>query len=178
MAAIVIAAVAVAVSIIAIVMARRAILAAAVPHSKTLRELLGAVGRGEIERVPALLRQLDQHLARIEKRVDRTEAKQAACVQKIGLVRFDADPELGGKVSFSLALLDENDDGIIVTSVYRLEDSRIFLREVSSGRTQHELMEEEARALNMALDEDLQRRRWGRRKNGYGRAPASEEQGE
>lgn len=157
--AIVLSCIAAVAAVIAVVMARRAIVSAAVPHSRTLRQLLHAVSKGEIDRLPALLRQLDLHLARIEQAVQGLTSKQAMAMQKIGLVRFDADPELGGKVSFSLALLDQNDDGVILTSVYRIEDSRVFVREVQAGRTEHELLDEEARALNMALDADLQRRR-------------------
>jgi len=153
------AAVALVVAIVAVVLARRAIRAAAAPHSRTLRELLHAVSRGDIDRVPALLRQLDLHVGRLEDRLDGAERRLSSAIQKIGLSRFDADPDLGGKVSFSLALLDEHDDGVIVTSMYRLEESRTFLREVRGGTTEHGLLPEEARALNMAMDEDLQGRR-------------------
>lgn len=169
------AAVALVVAIVAIVLARRAVRAAAVPHSRTLRELLHAVSRGDIDRVPALLRQLDLHVGRLEDRLDRAEGRLGTAMQKIGLARFDADPDLGGKVSFSLVLLDEHDDGVIVTSVYRLEESRTFLREVRGGSTEHGLLPEEARALNMAMDEDLQGRRQERSGGGRGAAKQEEE---
>jgi hypothetical protein len=146
----------------AIIWARRAIRAAATPHSRTLRDLLHAVSEGDIQKVPALLRQLDLRLERLERQLNATEDRLVTAIQRIGLTRFNADPELGGNVSFSLALLDGNDDGVIFTSVYRLEDSRVFLREVRGGKTEHDLMPEEARALNMAMDKELQSRRQGR----------------
>ncbi len=157
--ALVAAVVATVVAVVAIVVARRAMRAAAAPQSRMLRELLHAVSKGDVEKLPALLRQVDLHMVKLEDRLENAERRLAASMQKIGLARFDADPELGGKVSFSLVLLDENNDGVIVTSVYRLEDSRIFLREVQGGCTQHSLLTEEARALEMALDEELQQRR-------------------
>ncbi len=131
------------------VAARRA---AAQPSSKAMAKLLHQARKGDVQSLPALLHQIDLHLARVEQRVEAAENRLAMAVQKVGLVRFDAEPELGGKVSFALALLDQNDNGFILTSVYRLEDSRIFLREVRSGATQHELLPEERQALSMARE--------------------------
>jgi hypothetical protein len=139
--------------------ARRALTAAASPRSRVLRQLWQAVGRGELDRFPALLHQLDLHLAQIEERLAASESCLPLAVQKIGLFRFDADPDLGGKVSFALALLDQGDNGVIITSLYRLEESRVFIREVVGGKTAHGLSAEEQRALEMALDEELQARR-------------------
>jgi hypothetical protein len=139
-----------------------------------MAEMMRAVGRGEVERLPGLIRQMDQHLARLEEKVARTEGQLASAIQKIGLVRYDADQELGGKVSFVLALLDENDDGVIITSVYRLEDNRVFVREVNAGRATRQLSEEEARALRMARDDELQRIRRERRLDQTGKAGAGQ----
>ncbi len=146
-------------------LAWRAYRAVTVPPSRRMREVLGAVQAGEIERVPQLLQSIDAQLHVLERRLARIEEFLPAAVQKIGLVRFDADPDMGGKVSFALALLDDHDDGILITSVHRLEGTRVFLREVVGGRTKHELLPEEHKALNMAVDEELQaRRRGGRRR--------------
>ncbi|MCX7600112.1 MAG: DUF4446 family protein [Armatimonadetes bacterium] len=143
--------------------ARRAYMAAAAPHSRVLADLLARVEQGEVQRLPMLLRQLDQHLAAVDARLEAIHSQLITAVQKIGLVRYDADPDLGGRVSFVLALLDANDDGILLTSVYRLEDNRVYVREVSGGKVAHELSPEEARALDMALNEDLQRLRQEKR---------------
>ena len=154
---------------IAVWWARRAVREAAAPHSEAMRELMRAVGRGDVDKLPAMIRQVDQHLAVLEHKVETTEGKLSATIQKIGLVRYDADVELGGKVSFALALLDENDDGVILTSVYRLEDNRFFIREVQAGRAVRELSAEETRALSMATDDELQRIRRERRLSQDGR---------
>lgn len=152
--------------------ARKAVAAAAEPHSEAMRELMRSVGRGEVEKLPGLVRQVDMHLERVEHKLERAEGQLCAAVQKLGLVRYDADAELGGKVSFALALLDENNDGIILTSVYRLEDNRVFVREVQAGKAVRELSEEEARALKMATDDELQRVRRERRLDQNGRSGA------
>lgn len=157
--AIVAAGVAVVAAGVAVWWARRAYVAAAVPHSRALADLLSRVERGEIQRLPMLLRQLDQHLSAADAQLEALRGQLTTAVQKIGLVRYDAEPGLGGRVSFVLALLDANDDGVLLTSVYRLEDNRVYVREVSGGKVAHELSSEEARALNMALNEDLQRLR-------------------
>lgn len=169
-AALVVAALALAVAALALVWARRAVVAAAAPHSKALADLLAAVEKGEVQRLPMLLRQLDQHLAATQRRMGEAEAQLLTAVQRLGLVRYDADEGMGGKVSFVLALLDANRDGVLLTSVYRIEDNRVYLREVVEGRVVHELSAEEARALKMALDDDLQR---VRRERGSREPPAA-----
>lgn len=171
--AIIAAGVAVVAAGVAVWWARRAFVAAAAPHSRALADLLSRIERGEIQRLPMLLRQLDQHLAAADAQLEALRGQLTTAVQKIGLVRYDAEPGLGGRVSFVLALLDANDDGVLLTSVYRLEDNRVYVREVSGGKVAHELSQEEARALAMALDEDLQR---VRREKGAVRSPASPRQ--
>ncbi len=72
-------------------------------------------------------------------------------IQKVGLVRFNADEEIAGDLSFALVLLDAQNNGFIIASLYTLEGSRIFLREVTAGGTDHELLPEEKEALAKAI---------------------------
>lgn len=73
---------------------------------------------------------------------------------KIGLVKYDAFKEMSGKLSFSLALLTENHDGIIITSMHSREGCFTYCKEVSNEESYYILSEEERLALNVAMGKD------------------------
>ena len=72
--------------------------------------------------------------------------------QKIGVVKYDAFKEMGGKLSFVLALLDKNNSGILLNSVHSTrEGCYTYLKEIIKGESFLELSEDEKKALNQAL---------------------------
>ena len=73
---------------------------------------------------------------------------------KIGLVKYDAFKEMSGKLSFSLALLTENHDGIILTSMHSREGCFTYCKEISNEESYYILSEEERLALNVAIGKD------------------------
>lgn len=72
--------------------------------------------------------------------------------QKIGLVKYDAFDEMGGKLSFSLALLNGNEDGFIINAMHSREGCYTYIKEVIDGNAYVLLSEEEREALDKALD--------------------------
>lgn len=85
-------------------------------------------------------------------RYDRvlTELVQAA-VSGVHLVRYDAFQEMGGRMSFSAALVDAHGNGVILTTINGRSDNRTYLRLVTGGVAEVELSEEEQQALSGAL---------------------------
>ncbi len=73
--------------------------------------------------------------------------------QKIGIVKYDAFKQMGGQLSFSLALLDENNDGFVLNSVHSTEGCYTYTKEIKSGACEISLGEEEQEALAMAMGE-------------------------
>ncbi len=73
--------------------------------------------------------------------------------QKIGLIKYDAFQQMGGKLSFSLALLDENNNGFILNSVHSTEGCYTYTKEIKSGECAISLGKEEQQALDMAIGE-------------------------
>lgn len=72
--------------------------------------------------------------------------------QKVGVVKYDAFKEMGGKLSFVLALLDKNNSGILLNSVHSSrEGCYTYLKEIIKGESFLELSEDEKKALNQAL---------------------------
>ena len=72
--------------------------------------------------------------------------------QKIGIVKYDAFNQIGGQLSFSLALLDENDNGFILNSVHGAEGCYLYTKEIKNGMCEISLGDEEREALNMAMN--------------------------
>lgn len=72
-------------------------------------------------------------------------------VQRIGLTKYNPFNEIGGDHSFSLALLDGNKNGIIITSLHTRERTRLYLKDVFEGKSKIELSKEEEKALKLSL---------------------------
>lgn len=72
--------------------------------------------------------------------------------QKIGLVKYDAFKEMGGKLSFSLALLNDKNDGFILNSVHSSDGCYSYTKEIKNGACAISLGQEEEQALQMAID--------------------------
>ena len=80
--------------------------------------------------------------------------KMESAFQKVGIVKYDAFNQMGGKLSFSLALLDENDDGFILNSVHSSEGCYSYTKIVKNGKCEINLGEEEKQALDIAMGLD------------------------
>ena len=72
--------------------------------------------------------------------------------QKIGLIKYNAFHEMGGKLSFSLALLNEKEDGFVLNAVHSREGCYTYIKEIIGGNSVTVLSEEEKEALQMAKD--------------------------
>ncbi len=75
--------------------------------------------------------------------------------QKMGLVRFNPFKEMGGDHSFSLAIIDKEENGMIITSLHTRERTRIYMKLVRGGRSDHELSQEEKEALDKARNNKI-----------------------
>lgn len=80
--------------------------------------------------------------------------KLESSFQKLGIIKYDAFRQMGGQLSFSLALLDENDNGFILNSVHSTEGCYSYTKEVINGNCAITLGEEEKQALDMAMGID------------------------
>lgn len=74
--------------------------------------------------------------------------------QKMGLIKYDAFHEMGGKMSFSLAMLDERDNGFIINAMHTREGCYTYIKEIVDGNSIIVLSEEEQEALNRAMKKE------------------------
>lgn len=111
-------------------------------------------GGKETEKEGEFLRDAVRRLAKTEAkleefgpRIDLLEKISKISVQKVGFLRFNPFQDTGGDQSFILALLDRENNGVILTSLYAREGMRIYAKNVEKGRSKHPLSEEEKRVL-------------------------------
>ena len=74
--------------------------------------------------------------------------------QKTGLVKYDAFREMSGKLSYAVALLDKEDNGILVNSMYSSEGCYSYVKTISGGKCSIEMSEEEQKALKIAVNKE------------------------
>ncbi|MEE1078957.1 MAG: DUF4446 family protein [Agathobacter sp.] len=87
-----------------------------------------------------------------EKNINKLFSNMKFTFQKVGLVKYDAFHEMGGKLSFSLALLNETNDGFVLNAVHSREGCYTYIKEIVGGNSIIVLAEEEQEALDMAKE--------------------------
>ncbi|QQG42068.1 MAG: DUF4446 family protein [Candidatus Woesebacteria bacterium] len=86
-------------------------------------------------------------IAEIAKRISSLEEDGKRHIQKVFIVRFNPFRELGGDHSFSLAILDGEDTGIIITSLHTRDRTRVYMKDIKKGKSSFELSVDEKKAL-------------------------------
>lgn len=81
------------------------------------------------------------------------------CIQRVAMVRFNAFEDVGGEQSFAIALLDAQANGVVLSSLYGRQDSRLYAKTVIGGQGERPLSDEERRAVEKALNESADLRR-------------------
>ena len=96
------------------------------------------------------LRFLGDNLNRVSADLEIIKKLQNISIQKVGMVRFNPFREVGGDQSFSLALLDKSNSGVVITSLYAREGNRVYGKPVKEGNSEYPLSEEEEKAIEEA----------------------------
>lgn len=113
---------------------------------EAIRELLGY-----LESAHGRLEALSRHARALDEALQQSNERSRIHLQRVGVNRFDASDDVSGKLSCALCVLDAHNDGFLITTLYDLNRSRTFVRAVRDGRTDRELLPEEADALQAAI---------------------------
>ncbi|MEF9916946.1 MAG: DUF4446 family protein [Lachnospiraceae bacterium] len=98
----------------------------------------------EIEAISEMGIQNRQDIKDIYRKIEST-------YQKVGIVKYDAFHEMGGKLSFALTLLDGDDSGWLINAMHSREGCYTYIKEIVKGQSYIELAEEEAQSLEQAV---------------------------
>lgn len=74
------------------------------------------------------------------------------CIQKFGVIRFNAFENMGSDLSFAIALLDHQNHGVVISSIYSRSESHTYAKPIVSGASSYFLTEEEKQALQQAIE--------------------------
>lgn len=74
------------------------------------------------------------------------------CTQKIGIVRYNAFKDTGSDLSFSLAILDDYNNGVVLNGIYARDSSNIYAKPIENGESKYVLSNEEKEAINRAIN--------------------------
>lgn len=104
-----------------------------------------------LSRSAGLLDAVDRRVDEIVATHDQAEARARFAIQKFGLVRYDAFEDMGGRLSFSAALLDDHGDGVVITSINGRTETRTYAKPIKALSSEHNLSEEERHAIAGAV---------------------------
>lgn len=93
---------------------------------------------------------VDGRLEKLEKQTTNLDRRVKSSIRYVGLVRFDAFPDVGGRQSFALAVYDEEGNGAVVSSLVGRTDSRVYGKSLVAGDSEHTLSTEEQQAIEQA----------------------------
>jgi len=101
------------------------------------------------------LEQQEEKLEQVLEDIAELKRISQKSFQKIGVVRFNPFREVGGDQSFSIALLDANNDGFVITSHYGRESNRVYAKSILKGKSQYSLSREEQEAIEKAIQSEV-----------------------
>lgn len=85
---------------------------------------------------------------------EKLEIKMKECIQKVAIMRYKAFEDVGSDLSFSIAMLNDKNDGVILTGIYGRQESTTYAKPIDKGISRYDLSEEELCVLNEASNKD------------------------
>ena len=126
--------------------------------NKKYRQFMTGSGGKSLEKEIATkfkkINNLSNQVKEMNERVDGINEKLNITYQKFGLIKYDAFNEMGGKLSFALCLLTEENNGFIINSMHNREGCYTYVKEIIKGESFVQLADEERQALNEAVGHD------------------------
>ena len=127
--------------------------------NKRYKNFMEKLGQGknleeDLETYMYRVDKVERQNAEISNQVETMEKDLTNCVQKIGMVRYNAFKDVGSDLSFALALLDENNNGVVLNGIYAREMSNIYAKPVQKGMSTYTISEEEAQAIQKAIGDE------------------------
>jgi len=121
---------------------------------RRLSNLLAGKHGGDLEDVidefVKTSRRLDERTKLIAQEIDNINERLAKAIQKVHTIRFNPFRDQGGNQSFATCFMDENGDGLVISSLYSRDKVSVYAKPLKEGKSEHELSLEEKEAIEKA----------------------------
>lgn len=105
---------------------------------------------GMLQEYMAKVHEVGSKNKEIENQINHVERTLLLCIQKVGIVRFNAFDNVGSDLSFAISLLDNYDNGVVISGIYSRDSSSTYAKPVVGGKSKYPLSAEELQALDIA----------------------------
>lgn len=124
---------------------------------KSYTSFMRKIGNGDniqkaLEKYMDRVTEVENQNKEIEKYCKQLDNNIATCIQKVGIVRYSAFKDTGSDLSFTLALLNEKNTGVVLNGIYSREMSNIYAKPIEEGNSAYTLSVEEKEAINKAIN--------------------------
>ena len=97
---------------------------------------------------------LEKNFEKLSEELENLKKENKFSIKKVGIVRFNPFSEVGGDQSFSIVLLDEDNSGVVITSLYTREGNRVYGKPIKAGLSEYLLSGEEQEAVKKAISKN------------------------
>lgn len=111
-------------------------------EAKNLEEVMNILGH-HVEKLEVTQKEINTHLLKVDGRLDKS-------IRSIVTSRFNPFPDAGSNQSFAIALLNDEGNGVVLSSLYARDRMSIFAKPIVKNSSTHELTEEEEEVLKKA----------------------------
>ena len=125
--------------------------------NKKYKTFINKLGNGnnieeDLENYMYRVERVEKQHAEIRGLINTIDTNMTNCIQKIGIVRYNAFKDTGSDLSFALAMLDEKNNGVVLNGIYSREMSNIYAKPVENGKSTYTISEEEQQAIQKAIE--------------------------
>ena len=145
--------------VIVLLVAFLIILAKVIVLNKRYKRFMLKLGEGknlqeDLENYMYKVERVEKQNAELLGKISALDKDLESCIQKVGIFRYSAFQDTGSDLSFTLALLDEHNDGVVLNGIYSREMSNIYAKPIENGNSKYTLSEEEQVAIKKAIEGD------------------------
>ena len=145
--------------VIVLLVAFLIILAKVIVLNKRYKRFMLKLGEGKnlqeaLENYMYKVERVEKQNAELLGKISALDKDLESCIQKVGIFRYSAFQDTGSDLSFTLALLDEHNDGVVLNGIYSREMSNIYAKPIENGNSKYTLSEEEQVAIKKAIEGD------------------------
>lgn len=124
--------------------------------NKKYKKFLAKLGNGknieqDLETYMSSVKKVENQNDQIIQFCNHLNENLTSCIQKVGIVRYNAFQDTGSDLSFALALLDDRNNGVVFNGIYSREMSNIYAKPIQNGESTYPISEEEKQAICKAI---------------------------